>query len=389
MGFFDSSAGGIVGGAASLVGSAIASRNSLKAQREVNEMNYKIWGEQRQHNIDMFNMQNQANIDMWNMQNAYNDPSAQIERLSSAGLNPYLAMGNNPSGVATNAPATGTMNPSNPPTMQAPPPEAFDIGLGHAVDRIMQGLDLKSRIGLNKKQGDKLASETNEINTLLPWKISDFDAGIISKKAQAKMFDAETSIKNWAIKKEEATFEDYVSQQRSITATLDAESQLRSLQVQEQQVIVQYIGVEKALNVQKQALEIANSSMDLQHKLALIDKLYSDIEVNKATIREKNAHANLLDSQKTGQDTANDRAAGDLEIFNHAKAQLKDQAIAEAVASTHEAHARKWNARNESDYSSDRYDARKRNPAFRYVDNIARSFGEWSSSIPGVGFLFK
>lgn len=377
MGFFDSSAGGIVGGAASLIGGAIASRNSLKAQREANEMNYKIWGEQRQHNIDMFNMQNQANIDMWNMQNEYNDPSAQIQRLSAAGLNPYLAIGNNPSGVATNAPATGTMNPSPAPTMQAPPPEAFDIGLDKAVGRIMEGLDLKSRIGLNKKQGDKLVSETNEINTLLPWKISDFDSGIISKKAQAKMFDAETSIKNWAIKKEEATFEDYVSQQRSITATLDAESQLRSLQVQEQQVIVQYIGIEKALNVQKQALEIANSSMDLQHKLALIDKLFSDIEVNKATIREKNAHANLLDSQKTGQDTSNERAAGDLEIFNHAKEQLKDQALKSAVAASAKSDSDKWQFRLERDRYRDRYNKRRDSPAYSVFDNAAKAIQDW------------
>ena len=39
------------------------------------------------------------NVEMWNMQNAYNTPSAQMERLQAAGLNPNLVYGN---GGATN-----------------------------------------------------------------------------------------------------------------------------------------------------------------------------------------------------------------------------------------------------------------------------------------------
>lgn len=149
MGFFSGSAGGLIGGLFSGIGQAAASKRMLQATRETNEQNYKIWQEQKAHNVDMFNMQNQASIDMWNMQNEYNDPTAQMQRASNAGLNPYMAVGNGAAtGNATNAPAVGTATPAQAIPMQQAPVEAFDNGISTAVGRgleafgtIMQGIN--------------------------------------------------------------------------------------------------------------------------------------------------------------------------------------------------------------------------------------------------------
>lgn len=55
------------------------------------------------------NRANRHNINFWKMQNEYNHPSAQMERLRKAGLNPNLVYGGSPSQTAGNA---GAISPS-------------------------------------------------------------------------------------------------------------------------------------------------------------------------------------------------------------------------------------------------------------------------------------
>ena len=86
-----------------------------------NDMQYKIASEANAFNRQTQQMTNEFNaaeaekarqfqLDMWNetfdKQNAYNDPSAQIERLRAAGLNPALLMSGSGSGVATSSGGT-------------------------------------------------------------------------------------------------------------------------------------------------------------------------------------------------------------------------------------------------------------------------------------------
>ena len=69
---------GAISGAAGLAGSAI----NYFAQQEANETNLQIARENR----DFYYQQ-------WQRENAYNDPSAVMQRLSRAGLNPNLMYG--------------------------------------------------------------------------------------------------------------------------------------------------------------------------------------------------------------------------------------------------------------------------------------------------------
>lgn len=88
-------AGAAIGGLASVFGSTQQNRNidkQIKAQQQENDKN-------RQYNLMLAKQQNQWNLDQWNRENAYNDPTAQMQRLRNAGLNPDLVYG---SGSAAN-----------------------------------------------------------------------------------------------------------------------------------------------------------------------------------------------------------------------------------------------------------------------------------------------
>lgn len=59
--------------------------------------------DQRAHEIAMLDKQYEQNVALWNMQNAYNLPSAQIQRLKDAGINPQFFNGD--SGNAGSSPS--------------------------------------------------------------------------------------------------------------------------------------------------------------------------------------------------------------------------------------------------------------------------------------------
>lgn len=176
-------------GIASAVGSFFGQSNQnaaqLQAQRETNEMNYKIWQEQQQHNVDMFDMQNQANIRNWQMQhnaslqdwqlqNEYNTAAAQRQRLEEAGLNPSIMMNGGSAGVATSAPQQPGMNgaavsPAQAPQMQTPHSNAFIDPISVALKNMSESLSstaesfgIISNTSLDSSRGDNIVSDTNK-----------------------------------------------------------------------------------------------------------------------------------------------------------------------------------------------------------------------------------
>ena len=78
-----------------------------------NMANHRLYREQRADNRQDATTAYNRSLEMWNMNNAYNDPSAQMERLRQAGLNPNLVYGG---GATTTASA-----PSAPQASSATP----------------------------------------------------------------------------------------------------------------------------------------------------------------------------------------------------------------------------------------------------------------------------
>lgn len=58
----------------------------------------------REYNLKLAQMQNQINVEQWQRENDYNSPTAQVQRLKDAGLNPNLLYGGGVSNMASSSP---------------------------------------------------------------------------------------------------------------------------------------------------------------------------------------------------------------------------------------------------------------------------------------------
>lgn len=83
-----SGASGAIGAGIGMIGSAISQAQNYKYSKKLMELQY------------------QQNLDLWNKQNDYNSPTAQMQRLQAAGLNPNLVYGNGVSGNSSNNTST-------------------------------------------------------------------------------------------------------------------------------------------------------------------------------------------------------------------------------------------------------------------------------------------
>lgn len=140
-----SAGGSVLSGLLGGIGSIFSSRNALKAQRETNQMNYKIWQEQRQ-----------AAIDQWNRENEYNTPSAQRERLEEAGYNPL-----NMTDVSGNTSASSTVPEA--PTMVAPSDVGFQNAFTGIGQGILQGLQTFGQFALGANANSREEEKQGEV----------------------------------------------------------------------------------------------------------------------------------------------------------------------------------------------------------------------------------
>ncbi len=79
--------------------------------KATNKANKEMNAENNQTQIDLWNQQKEYDYKMWQENNAYNTPSAQVQRLKDAGINPALALSNIDSGTS-NSTAGGQNTPN-------------------------------------------------------------------------------------------------------------------------------------------------------------------------------------------------------------------------------------------------------------------------------------
>lgn len=280
-------ASGLLGGVASgLLGyfsQKSANEAMLEQTRMTNEHNYKMWQEQQAHNIDMFNMENQANIDMWNMQNEYNDPSAQVERLRAAGLNPSMMMGNNPSGTASSSPATASAKPADAPSMQAPPPQAFTPP---GLQGLQQGL--QAMLGLQQSFAQ---------SKLLPLQKEGLKLDNYNKTSayETMQFDLETK---------EMLSETTYLQQRMILQNLNAQNALLNLDFEYKTMFNSYFSEQQINDIALQLadlhlkeVEATNIEAKTETEKANKDAILQGIEESKQRMAESMARIMLMAKQ--------------------------------------------------------------------------------------------
>lgn len=138
---------------------------NLQMNQQTNETNLQMNRETNQAN----QMINQANIDysreawanevaynweMWNKTNEYNDPSAQMQRLKNAGLNPYTMMDGGDAGTASAGSAPSHAQPQQLP-MQAGKVDPYYVPLSNTaqdVQNVISAVGQMADVQLKRQQ---------------------------------------------------------------------------------------------------------------------------------------------------------------------------------------------------------------------------------------------
>lgn len=141
----------------------------LAAQARENSLN-------RKYNLQLAMLQNKWNRQQWQMENAYNSPSAQIQRMRAAGLNPDMMYGGGVSGnLSASSPSMTSGAPSSPMDFTALSSKRTlgDIALDTAqLNQIEATTEkIKSETEGQEHQNDILASESKFRDALLQGQI--------------------------------------------------------------------------------------------------------------------------------------------------------------------------------------------------------------------------
>lgn len=142
--------GAAIQGGSAVLGTVLGGIFGHKSQNSANAANLQINRENNAFNERMMQKQLDYNTDMWNKQNAYNTPSAQVQRLKEAGLNPYLMLSNgNQIGTASSANSASMASSASSPNMQAYDPSS---GISNGVNAI--GGAIANYIAAKKAEGE-------------------------------------------------------------------------------------------------------------------------------------------------------------------------------------------------------------------------------------------
>lgn len=161
----------ILGTASGAANNAISNAQNLKLQKLQNQFNAQQQAKQNQFAEQQATTAFNRQVQFWNMQNQYNDPSAQIDRLRNAGINPTLAYsqgGLDNVGAATPAvnqgstaaPISGSYTGSASPAAMSEATTAIVNGINATKD-----LEVKdSQIAANKAAADAAAAKARDDN---------------------------------------------------------------------------------------------------------------------------------------------------------------------------------------------------------------------------------
>lgn len=156
--------GSAITAGASLLGGLIGNNRQSKnidkqiaAQKEENQKN-------REYNLMLAHKQNAWNVEQWERENEYNDPSAQMERMKKAGINPDLAVSGGAQNLSAASPAMTSGAASTPTDMSM-------LGQKPTLGQAIQSALRDSMLGA---QIDNIKANTKK--TLADAGISEIDA---------------------------------------------------------------------------------------------------------------------------------------------------------------------------------------------------------------------
>lgn len=157
---------------------ALGNLLNYQSNKETNQMNMQIAQMNNEFNERMLQKQIDYNTEMWHKNNEYNSAKSQFDRWREAGINPYLAMQGQNSGIAQTA---GGIHPPTADGSAVQRAAQFDFtGIGQAISQYYQrqrdladinktnkeaeGIDIdnQTRGALNRAQIMEAISRTND-----------------------------------------------------------------------------------------------------------------------------------------------------------------------------------------------------------------------------------
>lgn len=299
MGLTDGQLGLIGSGASAvsgLVGGIISSKRALQAQRETNEMNYKINQMNNDFNAQMMQKQMDFSLDMWNRNNAYNSASEQRKRLEAAGLNPYMMMDGGSAGTATNQMSTSAASAASPIPMQANGAISAAQSLGQSIGSV--GNAVRNMLDMQRMASEARSAGTDADNRPFFW--NDFfltrgvQRGLMNSQASFNLASRDMTRRNLDLLN--ANFDQYVAQQfyqtqqmQHLTAGVIFENLIKSKDLQ-------YYDANAITSLSEQVADIALKWSQKSVNEQQVKKLIADTAVSWATqagIKIKNKIADI------------------------------------------------------------------------------------------------
>lgn len=153
-------------GAAGVIGGALLSGNSQSSANStnmaINQMN-NAFNEKEARRAREFQLQ------MWNRENEYNTASAQRQRLSEAGLNPYLMMDGSSAGVAGSTGSTSQAQSAQPLQVNPVDYSSFANTLARSAEMSYQQQQSNAMVSNLQGQKDLAFAQANQIFSNIDW----------------------------------------------------------------------------------------------------------------------------------------------------------------------------------------------------------------------------
>lgn len=160
MGFLDFLP--VVGPIASAIGNTISTNKTNKSDMAINQMNNDFNAAEAQKVRDF-------QLDMWNRENEYNTASSQRQRLSEAGLNPYLMMSGGNAGIASSAGSSSPASAAPPLSMQKQDFSGLTNSLSTALQIANQTKETNANVQTLQSQKALYDAQANSILSNVDW----------------------------------------------------------------------------------------------------------------------------------------------------------------------------------------------------------------------------
>lgn len=152
----------VVGDVASAIGNVVSTNKTNKSNMAINRMNNEFNAAEAQKARDF-------QLDMWNRENEYNTASAQRQRLSEAGLNPYLMMSGGNAGTASSVGSTSPASAASPLSMQRQDFSGLSNTLSTALQIANQTKETNANVQSLQSQKSLFDAQANSILSNVDW----------------------------------------------------------------------------------------------------------------------------------------------------------------------------------------------------------------------------